>query len=392
MLISRRFWAAMLATALLDACGASKPPSPPPPLVLAAQPLQRQVEDWDDFVGQFESPSSVIVRPRVSGYVTAVGFRDGQDVRRGQLLFQIDPRPYQAVYDQAKAQAGHAAAVLADAKVELARAQALFGAHATSQQEVDTRLAAERTALADLGAAEATARTAELNLDFTRVTAPISGRASDSKAMPGNLVTQDQTVLTSIVSLDPIRFRFTGPEAQFLKYKRENLIGAGLQPPVQIRLQDEPDYRWPGRLAFVDNAFDAASGVMSAYALVDNPSGFLTPGMFGHMRLLGSRPYAGLLVPDQAIVTDQSRQVVYVVDGRGVVAQKVVVLGPIVDGLRVIRSGITTSDRVIIDGVQHARPGKPVTVKAGQITPQPAAASAAPEAAAPSSATFATGP
>ena len=392
MLISRRFCAAVLATALLDACGAAKPPAPPPPLVLVAPPLQRQVEDWDDFVGQFESPSSVQVRPRVSGYVTAVGFRDGQDVRKGQLLFQIDPRPYQAVFDQAKAQAAHAAAALADAKVELTRAQALFAARATSQQEVDTRLAAERTAEADLGAAQAVERTAALNLGFTRVIAPISGRTSDSRAMPGNLVTQDTTILTSIVSLDPIRFRFTGPEAQFLKYRRQNLIGAGLEPPVQIRLQDESDYRWPGKLAFVDNAFDASSGVMSAYALVANPSGLLAPGMFGHMRMQGSRPYAGLLVPDQAIVTDQSRQVVYVVGPGNVVAQRVVVLGPIVEGLRVVRSGLTVGDRVVIDGVQRARPGKPVTVKAGQITPQPASGAAAAEEAPASTATFATGP
>jgi RND family efflux transporter MFP subunit len=157
---------------------------------------------------------------------------------------------------------------------------------------------------------------------------------------------------------------------------------------VQIRLQDEADYRWPGKLAFVDNSFDPASGVMSAYAVVDNPNGFLTPGMFGHMRLQGSRPYSGLLVPDQAIVTDQSRDVVYVIGPNSVVQQRGVVLGPLVDGLRVIRSGLSTSDRVVIDGVQHASPGKPVTVKAGQIAPQ-AATETAPQSAPAASATFA---
>ena len=243
MALSRRFWAVLIATTLA-ACGASKPPAPPPPLVLVAVPLQRQVEDWDDFVGQFESPASVDVRPRVTGYVTAVGFRDGQEVRKGQLLFQIDPRPYAAAFDQAKAQEAHAASVLADAKVELNRSQQLLTAHATSQQDVDTRLASERTAEADVAAARAAEQTAALNLGFTHVISPISGRASDAKILPGNLVTQDVTVLTSVVATDPIRFRFTGPEAQFLKYKRQALIGDGREPPVQIRLQDEADYRW----------------------------------------------------------------------------------------------------------------------------------------------------
>ncbi len=359
--------------------------------MVTAQPLQRSVEDWDDFVGQFESPASVAVRPRVTGYVTAVAFRDGQQVRKGQLLFQIDARPYQAAYDQAKAGLARAEAALADAKVELARSQALLAVRATSQQDVDTRQATERTAAADVEAAKAALQTAALNLGFTHVTAPISGRASDSKAMPGNLVTQDQTVLTSIVSLDPIRFRFTGPEAEFLKYKRENLLGDGAQPAVQIRLQDEADYRWPGKLAFVDNAFDTSSGVISAYALVSNPNGFLTPGMFGHMRLQGSRPYLGLLVPDEAIVTDQSREVVYVVGRDGKAAARAVELGPVVDGLRVIRRGLTPADRVVIDGVQNAHPGKPVTVRAGEITPKPDAPDA-PQSPPASSATFAVAP
>lgn len=381
----------MSATAALSACG-QKPAPPPPPLVVVAQPLQREVVDWDDFVGQFESPASVQVRPRVSGYVMAVAFKDGQTVRKGQLLFRIDPRPYQAAYDQAKAQTARAAAALADAKTELARSNALLSVHATSQEDVDTRQAAEKTGEADLAAAQAAQRTAALNLGFTDVIAPIAGRASDSRAMPGNLVTQDQTVLTSIVSLDPIRFRFTGAEAQFLKYQREGLLDGGAQPPVQIRLQDETDYRWPGRLAFVDNAYDPASGVISAYALVANPSDLLTPGMFGHMRMQGSRPYLGLLVPDQAIVVDQSREVVYVVDGRGAVAQKRVELGPVVNGLRVVRTGLGPADRVIIDGVQHARPGKPVSVREGSIVPETVAAASVPAAAAPAaSATFVTG-
>jgi RND family efflux transporter MFP subunit len=387
MVFSRRFWALLVATPLA-ACGAAKPPEPPPPTVIVAAPLQRQVEDWDDFVGQFESPNSVDIRPRVSGYVTAIGFKDGAQVAKGQLLFQIDPRPYQALFDQAKGQAAHAAATLADAKVELQRSQQLLAARATSQEDVDTRLATERTAQADLLAAQAALRTAALNLSFTRVISPISGRASDAKALPGNLVTQDTTILTSVVSLDPIRFRFTGPEALFLKYKRANLIGGGAQPPVQIRLQDEADYHWPGKLAFVDNAFDTSSGVISAYALVDNPGGFLTPGLFGHLRLVGSHPYAGLLVPDGAVTTDQSREVVYVVGADNKVREQLVDPGPVADGLRVIRSGLKPTDRVVIDGLMRARPGKAVTPSPGQITAQPVAPTE-PESPAASSATFA---
>src|SRR5579863_363514 len=187
MSVFRSFPLSLIACAVLAACGPKPPPAPPPPLVLVAQPLQRQVVDWDDFVGQFESPARVDVRPRVTGYVTAVRFKDGQAVRKGQALFVIDPRPYQAAFDQARAQAARAAAALAEAKVELQRAQALFAARATSQEDVDTRKAAAATDAADLAAAQAAERTAALNLGFTRVIAPIAGRVSDSKAMPGNL-------------------------------------------------------------------------------------------------------------------------------------------------------------------------------------------------------------
>ncbi len=191
MFSRRRSWVYLALSVLVAACGAKHAPPPPPPLVIAAHPLQRQVEDWDDFVGQFESPASVDVRPRVTGYVTALGFKDGQEVTKGQVLFVIDPRPYAAAYAQAKAQTAHADAALADAKVELGRSQALLAARATSQEDVDTRQATAHTAAADVAAAEAAERTAALNLGFTRVIAPISGRISDAKAMPGNLVTQD---------------------------------------------------------------------------------------------------------------------------------------------------------------------------------------------------------
>ncbi len=358
----------------LGSCG--KHPQPPrPPGVVVAYPLSRQINDWDDYIGRFEAVSTVDIRPRVSGYVQALGFKDGQIVRRGQVLFVIDPRAYVAALDQAKAQQARAAATLQDAKVELQRARALLAARATSQQEVDTRTAAEKQAEADLEAARAAVAAAALNLSFTRVTSPISGRVSDTKTTPGNLVTQDSTVMTTVVSLDPIRFAFQGPESLFLKYQRSGLgarRGDGTAQ-VRIRLQDEADYRWNGRIAFVDNSLDPNSGTLRAYAVVANPGLFLKPGLFGHMRLESSAAYPAMLAPDQAVVTDMSRQVVYVVGPDGTVAQRVVELGPMIDGLRVVRGGLSAGDRVVISGVQRAHPGQKVTATLGRITPQPQA-------------------
>ena len=384
-------WSLLLVPLIgLGAGCAPKKPAPPPPSVVAAQPLQRRINDWDEYVGRFEATNTVDVRPRVSGYVQRVDFKDGQIVHRGQLLFQIDPRPYQAVLQQAQGQEGRAAATLADAKVELNRSRALLAAKATSQQDVDTRAAAEQQGEADLRAAQATVATAQLNVSFTRVIASIDGRASDSRAQPGNLVTQDVTVMTTIVALDPIRFAFQAPEDLLLKYQRSNVRDGAGGAPVQIRLQDERAYSWNGRIAFVDNAVDTGSGTIRAYAVAPNHALFLKPGMFGHMRLMSSQPHAAVLVPDQAIVTDMTRQLVDVVTPGGVVAQRPVELGALVDGLRVVRSGLAPTDRVIISGLQRARPGDKVTVIAGQIAPLPGVAAGPSDLGPPAgSATFA---
>ena len=368
--------------ALVSGCGKKPAPTPPPPTVIVSTPLQMNVVDWDDYVGQFVAVDSVDVRPRVSGYLQSVGFKDGDIVRQGQVLFVIDPRPYQAVFDQAKGQEGHAVAAAQNARTEAARGQSLLSAKAISAQAYDALVASDRQAAADLVAAQANVRTAALNLSFTRVTAPLGGRVSDRRIAPGNLVTADTTVLTNIVNLNPIRFAFTGSEALYLKYQRENAAGTrassrGSATPVQIRLQDEQTYRWNGRMDFIDNALDTGSGTIRGRAVVDNPNYFLTPGMFGHMRLLGSGAYKGMLIPDQAIGTDQSRQIVYVVGADNKIAQRVVEPGPLFNGLRVIRSGIGANDRVVIDGVQRAKPGLVVTPKSGKIvqTPQDSASS-----------------
>jgi RND family efflux transporter MFP subunit len=245
----------------------------------------------------------------------------------------------------------------------------LLEARAGSQQELSARQAAALQARADLTAAQAAERAAALNVEFTRIRAPLSGRISDRRVAPGNLVTADTTVLTSIVNLDPIRFAFEASEARFLRQRRAR--GRAIGDPVEVRLQDEASYRWKGRLEFIDNQLDPASGVIRGRAVLANPGGLLTPGLFGHMRLPGSGAYEGLLVPDGAVATDQNRQTVLVVGPDAVVRLKAVETGPLVTGLRVIRRGLAPDDRVIVAGSGRARPGAKVTVQRGRIAPRP---------------------
>ena len=390
-----RKWAKALLLVLATAACAKKPPPPPPPTVIVSHALQRSIVDWDDYVGRFEAINSVDVRPRVSGYLQSIGFRDGQTVKKGQVLFVIDPRPYQAALDQARGQEAHAASALSNAKIELARAVKLLADKAISEETYETRLSTEQQAAGDLITAQANVAAAALNLTFTRVTAPVAGRASDRRVSPGNLVVQDQTVLTNVSTLDPIWFIFDAAESYALKYEQERL--GGVRPssrtypnPIEIRLQDQPNYVIHGHMDFVDNAEDTNSGTIRARAVVPNPTLKLTPGMFGSMRLLGSGSYDALLIPDDAVSSQQADQIVYVVRG-GVVQQRKVVTGPLVDGLRVVRQGIQPDDEVIFEGVTRARTGQKVTARAGQIVPPSPGASPSPAdlAPPPSSATFA---
>lgn len=346
----------------------------PPPPVTVARPLVKPIVDWDDYIGRFEAKQSVEVRPRVSGYVSRLAFRDGEFARAGDLLFEIDPRPFQATLNQAKADAQRARASADLARSEFTRTESLLGQNAVSREEFDTAKATLAQAQASLAAAEATVQSRALDVSFTRVTAPISGRLSDRRVDIGAFVTAGTTPMTTVVTLDPIHFVFTGSEAVYLKYQRANQ--AGTRPssrvasnPVEIRLADETDYRWRGRMDFVDNAIDQGSGTIRGRAVVANPRGFLTPGMFGHMRLIGSGSYNGMLIPEDAVVTDQTRKVALVVGADNMVSPRVVQLGPLVDGLRVVRSGLKADDRVIIEGVQRARPGSKVMPKDGKIVP-----------------------
>lgn len=339
----------------------------PAPVLTVAAPLARDVTLWDEYIGRFEASKAVEVRPRVSGAITAIHFTDGQIVRKGQPLFTIDPRPYRAALAEARAAAASARSDLALARLELERASRLVDIEAVSQSEIDRLRARVNAATAALAGADARIAARALDVEFTTVRAPLSGRISDRQIDAGNLVSAGDaggTLLTTINALDPIYFTFQGSEALFLKTKRE---GGDKGADVEVRLQDESDYRWKGRLDFTDNGLDPRSGTIRARASFGNPEMFLTPGMFGNMRLSTGQTTRALLVPAAAVQTDQARKIVYVVGKDGMVAAKPVEIGPDVDGLRVIRSGLAPTDRVVINGYQFARPGTKAETKAGRI-------------------------
>jgi membrane fusion protein, multidrug efflux system len=377
-LARRLAWAALpvIALAGVYAWTRSAPPAPmamAAPIVTVATPLQRDVALWDEYVGRFEPSRSVEVRPRVSGQITAIHFTDGQIVKAGQALFTIDARSFQAA--QAEAQAGVATAHsdLALAQADLDRALRLVDADAVSKSDVDRLKARVQAAHAALAAAQARLRTRALDVEFATVRAPISGRISDRRIDAGNLVSAGDgpagTLLTTIHALDPIYFSFEGSEALFLKAKRASTDPGA---PVEIKLQDESGYRWQGRLDFTDNGLDPRSGTIRARAVLANRDMFLTPGMFGNMRLASGGTVKALLVPDTAVQTDQTRKILLIVGQDGTVAARPVVLGPVIGGLRVIRSGLQARDRVVITGTQMAFPGSKVAPRAGTITPDTA--------------------
>jgi membrane fusion protein, multidrug efflux system len=347
--------------------GAPPAAAAPAPVLTVAAPIARDVTLWDEYIGRFEASKAVEVRPRVSGAITAIHFTDGQIVRQGQPLFTIDPRPYRAALAEARASAASARSDLALARLELDRAGRLVDIEAVSQSEIDRLRARVNAANAALAGADARIAARALDVEFTTVRAPLSGRISDRQIDAGNLVSAGDaggTLLTTINALDPVYFTFQGSEALFLKTKRD---GGDKGAAVEVRLQDESEYRWKGRLDFTDNGLDPRSGTIRARASFTNPEMFLTPGMFGNMRLSTGQTARALLIPAAAVQTDQARKIVYVVGKDGMVAAKPVEIGPDVDGLRVIRSGLTPTDRVVINGYQFARPGTKAVTKAGKI-------------------------
>jgi multidrug efflux system membrane fusion protein len=374
--------AGMLA---LAACGPSDPPAPKPPAVTVAKPIRKTVTDWDEFTGRFEATDQVDVRARVSGYLQTIAFKDGSMVKKGDLLFIIDPRPYEAALKRAQAALTSAQSRVVQSGRDYGRSQELLKAGNVAATINDQRQAQTQQAQADVQAAEAQIQSDALNLEFTHVIAPISGRISRKYVSEGNLVSggDSATLLTTIVSLDPIDFYFDADEISYLKYTRLSL--AGLRPssrdvanPVMIATSDETEFKHEGRMDFVDNSLDRNTGTMRGRALVPNSNYFFTPGQFGRVRLLGSAPYEALLIPDEAVSTDQSRKIVFVVGPDNVVQAHEVKLGRVFDGLRAITDGLKADDTVVISGLQRLRVGSPVTPQLKTIESAPAAGEAKP--------------
>jgi RND family efflux transporter MFP subunit len=349
-------------------------PAPPPPPVTVSRPLVRETVEWDEYTGQFAAVDYIELRARVSGYLQSINFQDGQIVKAGDLLFQIDPRPFEASLLAAKAQLAQAEARLELANHQLARAVELRQRDFLAASTYDERLNEVRGAAAAGDTARSQIRTAELDIEYARITAPITGRISRHEVSIGNLISGSPggstTMLTTIVSIDPIYFYFDMSEGDYLAYQRATAQGRLSEtressPLVQVRLSDETEWKRAGLINFVDNQVNRSAGTVRARAVFPNPDGFLTPGQFARVRIPGSERYDAILIPDSAVVTDQSRKLVMTVAEDGTVVPKVVRPGPTTDdGLRIIRSGLTPTDQVIINGLVRARPG-------GKVTPQP---------------------
>src|SRR6266851_4170906 len=367
----------VLLAVTLSGCGEKPPPQAAagPPPVTVAQPTKRTVTDWDEFTGRFEAVEEVQVRARVGGFVTNVEFRDGAFVNTGDLLYIIDPRPFEAVAEQADGQLSDARAKGELAKRELDRGLTLVTTSAVSESVVDQRRQALQAARASEMQAEGALKAAKLNIEFTHVMAPIAGRVSRHLVSPGNLVQGSEggaTLLTSIVTLDPIYIYFDVDEATYLRNNK--LWFEGKRPSsrdtpnlVQVTLSGETKPSHDGKMDFIDNRLDVSTGTLRSRAVIPNHDLSILPGQFGRVRLIGSSPYEALLLPDTAIATDQSRKTVFVVKDDDTVEARAVVLGPLDDGLRVVREGLKPEDRVIVDGIQRARVG-------AKVTPHPAAA------------------
>ena len=373
-----RALAALASLALLFGCGEGQKQQVvlPPPKVTVARPVQRTIVDHDEYVGRFVPVESVEIRARVSGYLAKVHFQDGQYVKHGDILFTIDKRPFQNTFDQAAANLETAKSNLAFAEADLARGQQLMRERTISEQLFQQRAQYFRNAQAAVAANEAMLRQAGLDLEFTELKAPVSGRIGDRRVTVGNLVTGGTgttTLLATIVSLDPIRVEFTFDEASLLRYgrlaNRRQKDSAGLTT-VRLKLIDELEFSHEGRIDFVDNVIDRATGTIRGRAEFSNADGLFTPGMFARVQLPASDPYQALLLPDSAIGTEQSRKYVLVVSADNTVVQRYVTLGDLADRLRVIKAGLAADDRVIVNGLIQARLGAKVAPQEQPAFPQ----------------------
>jgi RND family efflux transporter MFP subunit len=373
---------AALGLALAAWRRAETPPSassapPPPPVTVAVVPA-RDVTDWDEFSGRLEAVNAVEIRPRVSGYITRVAFAEGKEVRKGEVLFEIDPRPYQADLARAEAELAQARSGAALAARDVERAQKLVDVQAISREEFDSRTSAETQGGAAVRGAEAAVETARLNLEWTRVRSPISGRVSRAEVTPGNLVQAGPptaTLLTTVVSLDPIYAYFDADEQAYLRYS--GLARDGSRPssregrtPIYMGLANE-DGTFPhkGYVDFLDNQLDPTTGTIRARAVFSNKDHLFTPGLFARIKLEGSGKYRAALVPDRAIGTDQDKKFVLVLKPDSTVDYRTVHPGPLVDGLRVVRSGLQGGERIVVNGLQRVRPGMKVSPVPGDMAP-----------------------
>ncbi|MEZ0222506.1 MAG: efflux RND transporter periplasmic adaptor subunit [Tardiphaga sp.] len=371
-----------MALLLLAGCGKKEEAAaPPPPSVTVANPTKKVTTDWDEFTGRFDAIEQVQIRARVTGFVTKVAFTDGAVVKAGDLLYEIDPRQYQAAAEQAQGQLDDAKAKVVLAEKELERATTLIKTQAISENIVDQRSQAIAAAQAATLQAEGALKQAQLNVEYTKVVAPIAGRVSRHLVTVGNLVQGSEsgaTLLTSIVSLSPIYVYFDTDEATYVRNSK--LWFEGKRPssrdtpnPVQITLVGETKPSHEGKMDFLDNRLDVGTGTLRGRAIVDNKDLSILPGQFARVRVIASGEYEALLIPDAAVANDQSRKIVMVVKADDTVEARPVTLGPLDGGLRVIREGLKPDDRVIVDGIQRARVGAKVAPKMAAATPAPAA-------------------
>lgn len=373
--------AVLFASLAAAACSRaeSKQPTPPPPApaVTVVTADAGDITDFDDFTGRFEAVDKVELRPRVSGYIDEVRFVEGKEVKKGEVLFVIDQRPYKIELQRAQSELARVKSQAALALSESERAEKLLASRAISQEERDQRVSQNSQALSDISSAQAAVDAAKLNLEFTQVTSPIAGRVSRAVVTAGNYVTAGSNVLTSVVSLDPIYVSFDGDEQSFLKYQnRVAGFGGGsasgsMAGPVFVGLANEDGFPHQGKLNFLDNALDPQTGTIHVRALMDNKDRRFTPGLFARVRLPGSEHYQATLVPDAAVATDQDRRYVLVVGKDDTVEYRAVELGATQGDQRVVRAGLQPGERVVVSGLQRARPGSKV---APQQAPEPATA------------------
>ncbi len=347
------------AVLLLSACGKeAAAPASAAPTVSVAQVLQQPVNEWDELTGRLEAPESVQIRPRVSGYIDRVAFHEGALVKKGDLLFQIDPRPFEAQVNQLQAQVAQTRANLKRSNSEARRGERLRASNAISAELADARSSAETEAKAMLAATQAQLQAAQLNLSFTQIRAPINGRVSQALITAGNLVNAGESLLTTLVSTDQVYAYFDADERVFLKYKELTRQGSrGDSSPVYLGLADENGYPHLGHMDFVDNQVDPNTGTIRARAVFDNAQGIFTPGLYARLKLVGSATYDGILIKDLAVGTDLGKKFVLVLDNDAKVSYRAVELGPKLAGLRIVRSGLKAGEQIVVNGLQHVRPG-----------------------------------